>query len=965
MGVNPTTSLLKASDGRFYGVTTGTKFRNAGGTVFTISQSGSNYLVKHTFNVSVDGAAVPLDGVIEASDGFLYGETSSGGVNGTNGVLYKVDKDGDGFVVLHQFDFTDGQQPSGGLIEGSDGLLYGTTFTGAPTSNASQGYGTVFSIASDGTEFRTLHSFVRTNSDGGYPWGLIEASDGFLYGVCAGGGNVNQYGNDYGAVFKMAKDGTGYTNIYEFNGTNGDGAAPLQSQLIEGGDGALYGPTEVGGLYHKGTIFKINKDGSGYQTLHNFTGTNSDGGLPIGTLVQIGTNLFGVTLNDSVTNNGTIFRISTDGRDFAVLHVFTAGLSDGSDPRQLTVGDDGFLYGATYYGGPANAGTIYKIDTNGKSFTVLRNFNPTGGDGSRPLLRLTGGGSVVFGVTQAGGTKTNGTIFKIDSTGSNYMILHSFDGRDGITPVGATLYARNGQLYVTSLHGGSSDWGTILQCAPDGSSFSVVHNFGAFFGDGGYPLGGLLQASNGLLYGCTTVGGSYSFGTVFRMSEDGSNYTNLFNFDPVFSGGDSPTGDLIQASDGALYGTCQYGGFGNGTVFRTDPNTGATTTISTLGSFTGWPTGPLIEGSDGRLYGTAFGAIAYYGCVYSIQKDGAGLSIIHNFPTVYNDGRTPNSPLIELANGRICGTANAGGLMSSGYSPYGTLFSMNKGGLLYSNYTELAAPVSALVRMSDGTLWTTYSADTEGIYRVVFFAELQPQAIITTNGSTVALRTSAYGLPLTYQWTKDGTLLPNATSSFTITNAQLSDAGSYSALVTNAYGSATASFTLTVLVPPSITQQPSSQTVLGGANASLSTTGIGTPAPTYSWRKNGAIISGATSTTLTVTNVARSDSGTYTVRVSNAVGAVTSSGATLTVRVPQLLSAPQQQPDGSFLLTSTDSNKILFTTNSDTANLQAQFSSNLVDWLPLPMPLVLTNGILQIQDTNVEPLRFYRIIEGW
>jgi hypothetical protein len=164
-----------------------------------------------------------------------------------------------------------------------------------------------------------------------------------------------------------------------------------------------------------------------------------------------------------------------------------------------------------------------------------------------------------------------------------------------------------------------------------------------------------------------------------------------------------------------------------------------------------------------------------------------------------------------------------------------------------------------------------------------------------------------------------------------------------------------------------IQPQPARQDVLGGTNVAYNVTAIGTQPLIYFWRKDGnSVASGLNKTNLVLANVTRYDSGSYSVFVTSPYGNATSSNAVLKVHVPQLLSAPAFQPDGSILLSSTDAGggQLAF---ADLANLQVQVSTNLVDWTTLPNALVLTNGAIHLQDADAANalMRFYRIVENW
>ncbi|MGZ4971448.1 MAG: hypothetical protein ACXWDN_01710, partial [Limisphaerales bacterium] len=166
-------------------------------------------------------------------------------------------------------------------------------------------------------------------------------------------------------------------------------------------------------------------------------------------------------------------------------------------------------------------------------------------------------------------------------------------------------------------------------------------------------------------------------------------------------------------------------------------------------------------------------------------------------------------------------------------------------------------------------------------------------------------------------------------------------------------------------IAPTITSQPVSQTVLGGSAVFISAGVYGTLPLTYKWFK--ALNPVSTFSTLTINPAYRSASGTYYAIVTNSAGTATSSNAVLTVHVPQIIGLPLLQPDGTFTLSSQDADRSLFASNADFSGFQAQYSSNLIDWWPVLSPLSISNGMLQLSDTDATnaPVRFYRVIENW
>ena len=326
----------------------------------------------------------------------------------------------------------DGTFPYGALALSSN-VLYGTTFNGGAFSN-----GTVFAMNMDGTDFTNLHVFsVRnsgpghTNADGGWPACTLIVSSNILYGTAGQAGPRLM-----GVVFAMNTDGTDFTNLHVFNG-NGDGNSAFAGLTLW--SNRLYGITEGGGTNGYGMIFGMNLDGSGYANLHSFTaltsGTNADGIQPLGTLTAYGTNLFGSCSGGGAAGRGTVFRMGTDGSSFTNLHVFSAVISgtnsDGAVPYAggLTVNGNA-LFGGTRGGGSAGNGVLYRMNLDGSGYTVLHSFsavnNLSNADGIYPFGTLFSSGNTLYGTAAQGGVSSNGTMFVVNTDGSGFHTLYNF-----------------------------------------------------------------------------------------------------------------------------------------------------------------------------------------------------------------------------------------------------------------------------------------------------------------------------------------------------------------------------------------------------------------------------------------------------------------------------------------------------------------------------------------------------------
>ena len=359
--------------------------------------------------------------------------------------------------------------------------------------------------------FTNLHSFMGEPNDGRYPYyGALMPWGTNLYGMTDSGGS--NYG---GVIFRMNIDGSGYTNLFNFGGDPSIGRAPLGALTRTPGGKVFYGMTSEGGI-GLGVVFRILLDGSGYANLHYFSGVPSDGASPCGDLTLSGTNLYGVTQYGGVSNNGVVFRLNTDGSGYTILHHFSGG-DDGANPEGALTLDGASLYGATGNGGWAGNGTIYKIQTDGSGYTLLRSLSTGLSDGSGPVGSLAMNGTQLFGVTVWGGINNSGVVFRINTDGSGYTNLHRFAGgvSDGAQPFGSPIVSGS-TIYGTTRFGGGNNSGTLFKVHIDGSGFTLLHSFAGGARDGADPWG--TPALNGTaLYGMTQAGGTSNSGTIFAL----------------------------------------------------------------------------------------------------------------------------------------------------------------------------------------------------------------------------------------------------------------------------------------------------------------------------------------------------------------------------------------------------------------------------------------------------------------
>ena len=381
--------------------------------------------------------------------------------------------------------------------------------------------------------FKTIFTFEGTEP-GGPTAALVQGTNGDLYGGAGG------------SVFKVTPSGT-LTTLYTFCQQTvypycPDGEGPVW-QLVQATDGNFYGTTQIGGAY---------AGSYGYGA-------------------------------------GSVFKMTPNGT-LTTLYSFCAllGCADGEFPYAgLAHGVDGSFYGTTWGGGATYSGTVFKVTATG-TLTTLHSFCAQGvcGDGSQPEAGLVQGTDGDFyGTTSGGGAFGHGggggTVFKITPNGT-LTTLYSFCAQsgcpDGEYPIAGLVQGASGNFYGTTKYGGAYAQGTIFEITPSGV-LTTLHSFCSQSGcpDGADPEAGLVQATDGNLYGTTAMGGAhcdYACGTIFRISPGGM-LTTLYSFCPeghfpACSDGEAPDTGLVQATNGDIYGTTYDGGACSncgGTVF--------------------------------------------------------------------------------------------------------------------------------------------------------------------------------------------------------------------------------------------------------------------------------------------------------------------------------------------------------------------------------------------------------------
>ncbi len=367
--------------------------------------------------------------------------------------------------------------------------------------------------------------------------------------------------------------------------------------------------------------------------------------------------------------------------------------TNGVNPTEALIqGVDGNFYGTTSTGGANNAGAMFKVTPAG-ALTAVYNFcsQANCADGKAPLetLLLANDGNF-YGTTVQGGANGYGTIFKVDSAGvlsTLYSFCRKTSCLDGYFPESGLTQGANGDFYGTTSGGGTKGFGTVFEITPLGK-LTTLYSFcnGTNQSNcGEFPQANLIQASNGNLYGMTPLGGSNDWGTIFQVTPSGRE-TNLYHFQTG-----NPRGPLVQARNGSFWGTTLLGGQeSSGTVFQVKAGT-----LNNVYSFCTQPncvdgTNPyagLIQASDDNLYGSTTGGGAdetdcFGGCGTLFQITPAGaLTTLYSFCSEANcaDGETPYGALLQATNGTFYGTAQFGGTSTACNGGCGTVFSLAVG----------------------------------------------------------------------------------------------------------------------------------------------------------------------------------------------------------------------------------------------------------------------------------------------
>jgi uncharacterized protein (TIGR02145 family) len=710
---------VNAQQSEFYGMThEGGEFNM--GTIFRTDNYGDNFQVVSSFQATYS-EALPVGKLCEANNGKLYGMTGYGGASGC-GVIFEWDPVTNIYTRKLDFNGSDnGSYPQGSLFLAGNGKFYGVTEYGGKLDE-----GVLFEWDPVTNVYIKKLDFSG-NETGRLPFGsLIQADNGKMYGTTLMGGT-----NNCGVLFEWDPVTGVFTKKLDFNGT--ENGSNSQGTLMQADDGKLYGMTFNGGKNDLGVLFEWDPVTDTYTKKLDFT--SETGGNPVGSLMQaINGKLYGATriYGGNGSNNGTLFQWDPHSNMLTIKHVFDYSPDGeyGYTPlSSLIQGSSSKLYGVTLYGGVRGCGVLFEYDLITDTYTRKFDFNSQE-NGSYPNFLMQATNSKIYVTTQNGLENEHGAIFEWEPDLNICTKKIGFTVTDnGKNPIGSLTQADNEKLYGMTSHGGAFGYGTLFEF--DHVAHTCIDKFSFSRAKGYDQTGSLVRNDNGKLYGITSDGGydetnNNVHGVLFEWDPAMYTYTIRHYFDVV--NGNYPCGSLMRAGNGKLYGMTSGGGtFDDGVIFEFDPATGIYVKKAEFnGTENGkQPNGGLVQAENGKFYGTTGSGGKYtYGILFEWDPETNKIITKQN---LYNrfDGSTTIGSMVQAGNGRLFGVTMAGGAYNLGvFFEYdyinGKFFKQRD----FSENGMGAKPCGSLIFSDDGKLYGMTSQG--GLYNSGVLFEWDP-----------------------------------------------------------------------------------------------------------------------------------------------------------------------------------------------------------------------------------------------
>lgn len=657
-------NLLEISPGEFIGISSnGANLKN--GSIFRYRVQDQHCEVLYDFPRQ-NGYPRPGGYLVKHGNGKVYGTTTSGGAH-LLGSIFEFNPANDSTkVVLHGDSHLVGIIYSKTLTIGPGGDLYGmsnffkdslgsTIYSGRklfcfnPQTNSLTFLDTLYGAEGYGSEF------------------LTYASNGKFYGSSYTGGTFNK-----GVLFEFDPLSNTTSVLHNFNGADGES---FKGMLVEGPSGRLFGMTNMGGSAGKGLLYEYDLIQDTFIVRQHFTGSLYGAHPAYFSLLKAGNNiLYGVTHDGGSGDKGLLFSYNPANNSYNVLHYFSLSPEIGYQPEGgLIQGSDQYLWGMATTSGAKGKGSIFRYSIPGDSISLVQSFHKYD-DGAFPFgqLLLHDNGKLYGGMEAPyGPNNTYGGLFSFDPISRDYNLVHVVDEEGGYSPTGYHVSYNNGLIYGIMQYGGidtsyPGGCGVIYSYDPASNVYSVERKL-IMEEDGCGSHGGLVKSYNGLLYGCTSIGGNGRFGKGVFFSFNPADKTFNVLVDLNDSTGHGQLGKLWQLPNGKIYGTMIAGAqFGQGCIFEYNPLTDHFSIVYNFKSAPKpeTPMGGLFPSQGNTLlYGMTAGGGTYAGDIYSFNPLSKQFNIEFSgfMDTIGSISGTPAGGLIRASNGNFYGHSGIGG----------------------------------------------------------------------------------------------------------------------------------------------------------------------------------------------------------------------------------------------------------------------------------------------------------------
>ncbi|HZY78673.1 MAG TPA: choice-of-anchor tandem repeat GloVer-containing protein [Cyclobacteriaceae bacterium] len=592
-GNNPIGRLVLYNN-LLYGVT------NAGGntyqgTIFSVNPATGEHTKLYDFDTA--SGINPFGGLTLVGN-MLYGMTGAGGAT-DDGTLYRFDPNAGTLTVMHNFAMVaTGRFPIRELTLGTNGKLYGMTVSGGANgyTNGQKGFGTLFEY--DVTNNVLTKKFDFNGSAGTFPIGslLQSTTTGKFYGGCASGG-----ANDVGVIFEYDPTTSVMTKKVDMDMTNGNGQFNI---FARASNDKMYATTEIGGTLNSGALFEYVPGATSITNKLNFDGYTNGYSPKSGLTLAANGNFYGMTAAGGFKDNGTLFEWNPTTNAFVQKISFKVSSTGITPENSLLQASNGKMIGVTVDGGVNGTGVIYEFDPLTKQYTMLRDFDNYLTTGSNPFGGLTlANDGKYYGVTEAGGTSGAGILYQYDYATKTFTKKQDFNGATIGGGSVTQMVVKGDILYGVTRWGGAQGLGTIFEYNYVQNTLEKKHDFTGLDA-GGNPMGHMVLASDGMLYGMTVrvyLNNVVYGGVIYQYNPNSHGYTVKVVFDDPRGVG--PESGLVEV-DGKLYGVTVNGGAnGRGTLFEYDLLTGNYNKLVDMDYHTAESKSTLVRGAGKKLYG--------------------------------------------------------------------------------------------------------------------------------------------------------------------------------------------------------------------------------------------------------------------------------------------------------------------------------------------------------------------------